>query len=316
MAQVLDFRVPDSSLPQARHAIPHLTMSRPNEPLYALRQGDVRRRFDRAASDFASADFVHRHCFDGVLERLQPMQLKARRILDLGCAAGSGSRELAKRFRRARVTSLDLSRQMLRAAKDTRSRFARMAEVQADATALPFATGSFDLVVANLLLPWIDRPGDVFAEIRRVLQKDAVFAFATLGPDSFLDLRRAWQLEDDFAHVNLFADMHNVGDALVQAGLADPVLDVDALAVSYRDVHSLHRDLRATGAGNALCGRRPTLTGKNRVQRVTSTLSGAAGEAPIVINLELVYGHAWGSGPALPAGEFHLDPAAIGRIRH
>jgi malonyl-CoA O-methyltransferase len=288
-------------------------MNRPNQP-FALRQVDVQRHFDRAAGNFADADFVHRHCFDGVIERLQPMRLKATRILDLGCAAGTGSRELARRFRRARVTSLDLSRRMLQAGKSARSRFARIREVQADAAALPFATGSFDLVVANLLLPWIDRPGDVFAEIRRVLQKDGLFAFSTLGPDSLLELRQAWQLEDEFAHVNLFADMHNVGDALVQAGLGDPVLDVDGLAVSYEDIESLHRDLRAAGAGNALRDRRRTLTGKARLQRASSRLFGEAGQAAIVINLELVFGHAWGSGPALPAGEFHVDPAAIGRI--
>lgn len=280
---------------------------------YSLRQADVLRRFERAAEGFGNADFVHRHCFDALMERLEPVQLNATRILDLGCAAGAGSRALAKRYRRARITSLDLSPRMLKQARKQRSRFARISELQASAEALPFPAGSFDLVVANLLLPWLDAPETAFAEIRRVLRKDGLFAFSTLGPDSLLPLRRAWAAEDDYAHVNLFADMHNVGDALVRAGLADPVLDVDGLVVSYRNVDSLLRDLRAAGAGNALLARRPALTGKARLARVRSALATDGG--PLAVELELVFGHAWGSGPPSAPGEFHIDPGTIGRFR-
>ena len=280
---------------------------------YALRQADVLRRFDRAAEGFSDADFVHRHCFDGLLARIDPVQLEPARILDLGCAAGAGSRALAKRYRRARITSLDLSLGMLKQARKQRSRFARIAELQASAEALPFATGSFDLVIANLLLPWLNSPDAAFAEVRRVLRKNGVFAFSTLGPDSLLTLRNAWAAEDEHAHVNLFADMHNVGDALVRAGLADPVLDVEGLVVSYRDVDALFRDLRAAGAGNSLLARRPTLSGKARLARVRSTL--AADGGPLAIDLELVFGHAWGSGPPSAPGEFRIDPGAIGRFQ-
>lgn len=287
-------------------------MDTTNQSPYALRQADVLRHFDRAADGFGDADFVHRHCFDGLLERLSPVQLEPARILDLGCAAGAGSRALAKRYRRARITSLDLSPRMLQQARQQRSRFARISELQASAEALPFATGSFDLVVANLLLPWLNAPDAAYAEIRRVLRKDGLFAFATLGPDSLLPLRQAWAAEDEHAHVNLFADMHNVGDALVRAGLADPVLDVDGLVVSYPDVDTLLRDLRAAG-GNALLARRPALTGKSRLGRVRAALAPDGG--PLAVELELVFGHAWGSGPPSAPGEFRIDPGAIGRFR-
>ena len=99
----------------------------------------VRCLFDAVADDFADHDFVHRRTFDGLLERLEPMQLAPLRILDLGCAVGAGSRALAKRFRRARVVSVDLSARMLREAHRHRSRFlSRRSEVQADAHRLPF----------------------------------------------------------------------------------------------------------------------------------------------------------------------------------
>ena len=66
---------------------------------------------------------------------------------------------------------------------------------------------------------------------------------------------------DDAPHVSPFADMHNVGDALVGAGLRDPVLDVDELSVTYRDSSALFADLTAAGARNALAARHQALTG-------------------------------------------------------
>lgn len=275
----------------------------------------MKRRFDRIAGVFGDADFVHRLSFAGILERLEPMQLKPTTILDLGSAEGAGSRALAKRYRGARVLSLDLSRAMLAISRRKRSRFSRLRELQADAAALPLTTGSVDLIVANQLLPWIDQPERVFGELRRVLRKEGLFAFATLGPDSFVELRDIWRQEDDFSHINEFADMHNVGDALVRSGLSDPVLDVDTLNVTYRDPQALFNDLRRAGSGNAQITRRPTLTGKTRWRRVSETLSGLADGADIVVKLELVYGHAWGSGPPSRPGEFRVDPDAIGRMR-
>lgn len=291
-------------------------MNAANPPARGLNQAAIRRRFDRVAGVFGEADFVHRLSFAGLLERLDPMQLKPTTILDLGSAEGAGSRALAKRYRSSRVLSLDLSRSMLAVSRSKRSGFfSRLREMQADAAALPLASGTIDLVVANQVLPWIDQPERVFGELRRVLRKDGLFAFAALGPGSFLELRDIWRREDKFSHVHEFADMHNVGDALVRSGLSDPVLDVDTLNVTYREPQALFNDLRRSGSGNAQVTRRPTLTGKSRLRRVSDALVGRANGADIAVNLELVYGHAWGSGPPSQPGEFRVDADAIGRIR-
>lgn len=287
----------------------------PNIPANPFRDGDVRRRFDRAADGFADVDFVHRRSFDSLLERLQPMRIRPRRILDLGSAAGAGSRRLARAFRSARVTGLDLSRRMLAVARERRSRFVKISELQANAMALPFRTGVFDLVIANQLLPWIGDLRGFFGGVARVLRKDGLLMFATLGPDSLIELRVAWQEEDRFEHVNPFVDMHDVGDALVRAGLRDPVLDVERLTVSYRDPASLFADLTATGARNCLRGRRPTLTGKARFRRVVDRLENEAGDDGASISLELVFGHAWGGGPPTAPGEYRIDAGSIGRFR-
>ena len=91
-----------------------------------LRLGDIRRRFDRAAADFERADFVHAVTRDGLLERLAPVNVDARNVLDLGAATGTTGRLLQKRFRRARVVAVDISHAMLRRARTKRAWFTRV----------------------------------------------------------------------------------------------------------------------------------------------------------------------------------------------
>jgi len=252
----------------------------PKDDNSPLNSKHVQRRFDRAAARFDSVDFVHSATRDGLLARLEPMTVEARTIIDLGAATGSGSRLLTRRFRRARVIAVDLSRNMLEQARKKQGWFSRICTVQASADALPFADQTIDVVFANMLLPWISEPAQTFTEITRVLRKDGLFLFSTLGPDSLDGLRH-----------EPFADMHDVGDALVRAGLRDPVLDVDRLTVTYDSTESLLNDLTAMGAG--CC---------------------APDQVDILgIDLELVYGHCWGSGPRLADGEYRVAASRIGR---
>ena len=241
---------------------------------------DARQVFDQAASTFDSADFVHAETRDGLLARLEPMTVDAATVIDLGSATGASAQLLRRRFPRAAVIAVDISLPMLRRAARRRSWFARRPAVQADSSQLPFANQSVDLVFSNLLLPWVDRREAVFGEVNRVLRADGLFMFSTLGPDSLAGLRR-----------EPFADMHDVGDELVRAGLRDPVLDVDRLTVNYGDRHSLVRDLAAIGAGSCLDDAADNLD----------------------IELELVYGHCWGAGQASGGGEFRIAAGRIGR---
>lgn len=245
-----------------------------------------------------------------MLERMLPMTVEVRRILDVGAATGKSSRQLARRFRRSRVVSLDASMNMLRRARRGRSRFARVTELQADALALPLPSGSMDLVFANLLLPWIDDLPAFFSGVARVLRKDGLFVFSTLGPDSFAELREAWRTVDEGEHVSRFPDMHDVGDAAVRAGLRDPVLDVDWLTLEYGSTDTLLRDLTAAGARNSLHGRGSGLSGRGRLQALRRALP-----EPFSLRLELVFGHAFGGAPRGPAGEYRLDVSDIGRRR-
>ena len=111
----------------------------------------------------------------------------------------------------------------------------------------------------------------------------------------------------------LFADMHEIGDGLVRAGLGDPVLDTDFLNVSYRDTKSLFCDLTRLGARNSLTDRSRSLTGKQRFQAMEGRLNEQFKDGLLELRLEVVYGHAWGGGPLQPSGEYRFDAADIGR---
>ena len=100
-----------------------------------LRAADIQRRFDRAAANFDDFDFVHAVTRNGLLARLAPMVVDASTVVDLGCATGTASKALARRFRGAHVIALDSSAKMLQEAAAKQSWFAKNSILQADADA-------------------------------------------------------------------------------------------------------------------------------------------------------------------------------------
>ena len=286
-----------------------------------LRRRDVRRRFDRAAANFDDGDFLHRLAAKGLYERMSPMRVDVRTILDAGSATGAAAVELADLYRGSRIVRLDQSLCMLKRGTRRGSTFSRLArrgrihEVQADATRLPLQAGSVDLVFANMLMPWLDDLPLFFGEVARVLRKDGLFAFSSLGPDSLLELRHAWAAVDDGEHVNAFIDMHDVGDALLHSGLREPVLDTDHLTLKYRDADGLVRDLTLAGARNCLARRKTSLTGKGSFGGMKRALESSRTNGELPVRLELVFGHAFGAGPRQTPGEVSVDINAIGRRR-
>ncbi len=273
----------------------------------------MRRRFDRAAGKFEDFDFVHTVTRNGLLARLEPMVVEAKTVVDLGCAAGSACRPLARRFRRAHIIALDLSANMLRQVRRKQSWLAKYSLLHANANAIPLLDQSVDVVFANQLLPWIDVSASVFTEVARVLRENGLFLFASLGPDSLSELRQAWQSVDAGVHVNRFPDMHDLGDAAIRAGLTDPVLDVDRLSITYQDADALFRDLTGCGARNSLADRNSAPIGKGRFAAMTAALERHREDGTIGLDLELIYGHCWGAGGRARDGEIRIDAGQIGR---
>ena len=271
----------------------------------------ARRAFDRAL-DFESACFIHDEARARLLARLEVVRLTPAVAVDLGCATGRGAAALAARYPTARVLGIDSSRGMLRTAAASTGEAVRL--IAGDATALPLRAASVELVLANLVLPSC-RPERLFAEAARVLTDGGALMFATLGPDSLQEVRAAFAGVDDRIHVHAAFDMHDLGDLAMAAGLAEPVLDVDRIEVTYADVAGLVRDLRAVGAINVAGGRRRTLTGRRRwgrfVERLPRNIDGR-----FAVTVELILGQAWGRAPvARPRSGSSEIRVPIERIR-
>ena len=165
----------------------------------------------------------------------------------------------------------------------------------ADALELPLPDASVDLLFSNLMLPWCDDLDAAFAEIARVLRPRGLLTFTTLGPDTLIELHESWHEADDYTHVIPFADMHDIGDGLVRAGLVEPVLDVVHYTLTYPDVYSLMRDLKAIGARNATTGRPRGLTGRQALRMVEQTYERHRHEGRLPASYEVIFGQAWGA---------------------
>jgi malonyl-CoA O-methyltransferase len=159
------------------------------------------------------------------------------------------------------------------------------------------AEGSVDLILSNFLLPWID-PDAVFSEFRRVLAPRGLLSFTSLGPDTLRELRSAWAQVDSSSRVHPFIDMHDLGDALVRAGFAAPVLDVERYTLTYTDVSRLAADLRAVGARNAASDRPKGLTGPRKFAAMQSAYEIHRRDGRLPATYEVVFGQAWA--PAAP----------------
>lgn len=285
---------------------------------FELDRAGVRAAFDRASATYEAAAVLQSRVADELLSRLEPFDFRPEVILDLGAGTGRVTAELKHRYRRSLVVAVDLAPGMLREASRHQRLFRRFEPVCADATRLPLESGSVNVIFSNLMLQWCDPLDDALAEVRRVLKPQGFFAFSTFGPDTLNELRHAWSEADAYNHVNRFLDMHDVGDALVRAGLQEPVLDVDRMQLTYDDGIALMRDLKSLGARNATAGRPRSLLGRSRLQRVLAAYESFRKNGKLPATYEVVYGAAWGSAgrPATsagPGGEVRIPPSQIRR---
>ena len=259
---------------------------------YALDLPWVRRSFDRAARSFDQAAVLHREVRDGLLGRLDLTTLVPGIVVDAGCATAHTARALQRRYPKAKVLAVDSSLEMLRSASRQQTWLNPFARLCADATRLPLKDGSVDLLVSNLMLQWCD-PDAAFAEFRRVLAPNGLLTFSTLGPDTLRELRTAWASADSANHVHLFMDMHDLGDALVRAGFASPVLDVERITLRYTDVATVAADLKATGARNATSSRARGLTGRKKFATMQAGYEALRTDGRLTATYEVVFAHAW-----------------------
>ncbi len=281
----------------------------------------VRRAFARAAGTYDEAAALQREIGQRMHSRLDYVKLAPRVIVDAGCGTGDALPRLAARYADAALVGVDIAEPMLvraRARCAPKSWFARIGSrarvpmlACADIAALPLAPGCAGLVWSSLALQWVDEPACVLAEFARVLEVGGLLSFATFGPDTLRELRAAF--DDGRAHVSRFVDMHDLGDALVAAGFADPVMDMEYITLTYASPRAMLRELKSLGATNALATRTRGLLGKSAFLRMEAALEALRRDGRIGATFEVIYGHAWKAQPS-HTREGHavirFDPAA------
>lgn len=284
---------------------------------FALDKRLVRRSFERAAPTYDSAAFLQREVGDRLVGRLDLVRLRPAVVLDVGAGTGHVGAALGRRYPDSHILIADIAVAMLQHARQRLfaggerplggplalllgrlgGRRARrpggVSFVAADAEALPVADGSVDLLVSNLMLQWCPDLDRALGEFRRVLRPGGLLMFTTFGPDTLAELRAAWGEVDQQVHVNAFLDMHDIGDALLRAGLGEPVMDAERLTVTYPEVLPLMKDLKAIGAHNVSAGRSRRLTGRERLRRVCAAYEQRRVDGVLPATYEVVYGHAW-----------------------
>jgi malonyl-CoA O-methyltransferase len=203
-------------------------------------------------------------------------------IVDAGCGTGELARALATRYPEAKIHAVDTAAELLAEAVATNNVEYRLE----DAAKLSLPDHSVDLLCANFLLPWAADANACLREWQRVLAPNGLLMVSVLGVSTLQELKASLPAD---ALPGLI-DMHDLGDALVTAGFADPVMDTSIFPVRYRDAERMQHEQHASG----LLNKAATIAG--------DTLS---------ITMEIVHGHAF---VPPPSDEFKSDADGLVRI--
>ncbi len=281
----------------------------------------ARQRFARHAAEADAAGFLARAVARRMAERLDYIRYEPKRMLDLGCGHGRDLPLLGERWPEAERVGIDFALPLLQLARGERGFLqrllgtARRADpklICADAEALPLKQASVQMLWSNLMLNWLADPTPAIHEMHRVLEVGGMLMFSTLGPDTLRELRAVMPAGAG-ERVHRFIDMHDLGDCLLEAGFAEPVMDMETITLSYGEFDALLADLRRGGATNASNARPRGLSGKGGWQRAREAYERLRTDGRLPATVEVIYGHAWKAAPKQIAdgrAVIHFEPRA------
>lgn len=251
-----------------------------------------------------AAQFLQHEIAKRLFDKLAPIKLQPKTILDAGCGEAKDNALFKQHYRRSLVFFLDCVSTHLHKIKNKIHwikllipfKKNKIFSICGDFSELPLVGNSIDLLWSNLALHWHTDYNKVFQEWKRVLANNGVLIFSCFGPDSFKELRNAAEKMDNQVPQSLnktpFVDMHEVGDLLMRVGLNNPVMDMEVLTLTYHNVNGLLRDAYALGGG--LTKTRPGLISRQRWQKFLDNLEAQRKPDGLFhLTIEIVYGHAF-----------------------
>ncbi|UCH74265.1 MAG: methyltransferase domain-containing protein [Rhodospirillales bacterium] len=258
----------------------------------------VRAHRERAAPGLADHDFLFREVAERLADRLLDINRSFPLALDLGCHCGEFAALVGGRGGIETLIQCDPAPAMARRAGGL--------AVAAEADALPFRDGIFDLIVSILSLHWVnDLPG-ALVQIRRLLKPDGLFLTALPGGGTLGELRAALTAAElEIAggvspRIAPFVDLRDAGALLQRAGFALPVADSDTITVRYENPFRLMADLRGMGETAAMRGMPRHFTRRDVILRAAETYrqhhEGADGRIPATFQIVWLTG--WAPDPS------------------
>jgi malonyl-CoA O-methyltransferase len=163
--------------------------------------------------------------------------------------------------------------------------------------------GQAPMLWANMVLHTSPQPDALLARWHGLLAVDGFLMFSTLGPDSLRELRALFADEGWPAPHPPYADMHDIGDQLVHAGFADPVMDQETVRLTWSSPEALLAELRGLGGHLGVARFAGLRTPRWRAHLLAALARRADAQGRIALSFEIVYGHAYKAAPRPPRGE-------------
>lgn len=264
---------------------PAAVIAAPPDP---VAKRDIAASFSRSAAQYDSVAALQRDVGERLLTRLGLERLDPAILLDLGCGTGYFQPALQASYPGAQYLGMDLAAGMLDYARAHHPGPSIWA--QGDAESLPLEASSTGLVFSSLAFQWCYRPDLLFAELARVLQPGAVCLFATLGPATLHELRRAWAAVDTAQHVNTFLPvdvLHAAADRIPSVQLQ---LHSEPVVMRYQKVGDLLGELKTLGAHNMNSARSEGLTGRSRLAAMIRAYEECREDEGLPATYEVIFG--------------------------
>ena len=247
--------------------------------------------------------WLHGEVAKRMAERLPLIRQQPRRIVDWQTRLGASGDVLHSACPRATLVAVEAG--TLRQPQRAPARWwppsrwsSRVSGIAPD----DVADASTDLLWCNMALHFEADIEALMQRWRRAIAVDGFLMFSTLGPGSLGGLRRVYRERAWPAPMAPLVDMHDLGDMLVHAGFAEPVMDQEILTLTWPTAAAMLAELRGLG-GNADLARATGL----RTPRWRAALEAACealrdSEGRLRLEFELIYGHAFCAAPRVPLG--------------
>ncbi|MGE0754020.1 MAG: methyltransferase domain-containing protein [Alphaproteobacteria bacterium] len=206
--------------------------------------------FGKAAGQYDQHAHLQQQVRSHLLKVALPYWTDDTNVLDLGCGTGALREEARTHRKHISLVGLDVAAGMC-----SMSRARNLPVVQALAQAVPFASGSFDLVFSSLMLQWLSHPTLAFAEIARLLRPGGTAAIATLTDGTLKELKSAFAALDGLPHISDFHMPHSILCCAEQGGMQLCLARQKTIIEYYPDTIALMRSIKAIGASNKHKGR-------------------------------------------------------------